>query len=376
MHVELMTTVEQLADLEVAWNDLAAEVPFRSWDWLATWWRRYGTASTSEKNAGPRRLNVLAVHKDGCLVGVAPWYCERSLVAGNVLRWLGDGEVCTDHSSLICHPDHMSSVTAAIADALTGPCDDWDRIDLEAVDADDTAVAGLLAHLGQHGCGVARELAVACWAVELPATWDEYLAAISKSHRKQLRQLERRVLDSPRIRWHRVESPEQFTVAWPILVDLHQRRRKSLGEPGCFSSQKFLDFHYEAAGRLLGRGLLRMSWLELDGAPIAAEYHLAGGSTTYAYQGGVEPDRLAEEPGRLSSILCLRAAIEEGHRHFDFLRGDEPYKAHWRAVERATLNCRVTPGRRTARLRGEVVNAADRVTDWVRQGARRIVGSL
>ena len=56
-----------------------------------------------------------------------------------------------------------------------------------------------------------------------------------------------------------------------------------------------------------------MSWLELDGSPAAAEYHFADGTTTYAYQGGVDPERLAEEPGRLSTILCLRAAIAEGH---------------------------------------------------------------
>ncbi len=168
--------------------------------------------------------------------------------------------------------------------------------------------------------------------LDLPASWDEYLAGVSKSHRKQLRQLERRVLESERVRWHRVQNAAEFDEAWPVLVDLHQRRRHSLDEPGCFASRVFHDFHREVAGRLLDRGQLRLSWMELDGVPAAAEYHLADGTTTYAYQGGVDPDRLAEEPGRLSTILCLRAAIEEGHRRIDFLRGDEPYKAHWRAT--------------------------------------------
>ena len=42
------------------------------------------------------------------------------------------------------------------------------------------------------------------------------------------------------------------------------------------------------------RGQLRLSWLDLDGSPIAAEYHFTDGATTFAYQGGVDPDRLAE----------------------------------------------------------------------------------
>ena len=112
--------------------------------------------------------------------------------------------------------------------------------------------------------------------------------------------------------------------------------------------KRFTIFIARLLERLLERGQLRMSWLELDGTPAAAEYHLADGTATYAYQGGVDPDRLAEEPGRLSTILCLRRAIEEGHRQFDFLRGDEPYKAHWRPTPRATYDYRVVPNRRLA----------------------------
>jgi CelD/BcsL family acetyltransferase involved in cellulose biosynthesis len=393
MRVRLISTTEELAALEAEWNMLAADAPFRSWDWLATWWRYYGKVATNNQTAAGRRLNVLAVYREAGsreqgagsrgqgagskelrLAGIAPWYLERSLVFGNVLGWLGDGEVCTDHSSLICRPEDRPAVAAAVADALTGTYDDWDRIDLAAVDADDTAVEHMLARLQERKCGVSRQAAESCWSVDLPSTWDEYLAANSKSHRKQLRQLERRVLETERVRWHRVASPGELETAWPILVDLHQRRRKSLGEPGCFASAAFHDFHRELAGRMLARGQLRLSWLELDGVPAAAEYHLADGVTTYAYQGGVDPHRLDEEPGRLSTILCLRSAIEQGQCRFDFLRGDEPYKAHWRAEPRAAFDYRVTPNRRLARIRGDVLTAADRVTEWVRQGARSFVG--
>ena len=110
------------------------------------------------------------------------------------------------------------------------------------------------------------------------------------------------MLESDRARWHQVTSASELPAAWAILVELHQRRRLSLGEPGCFASRLFHDFHREVTQRLLDRDQLRMSWLELDGSPAAAEYHLAGTADTYAYQGGVDPERLAEEPGRLSTI--------------------------------------------------------------------------
>ena len=147
------------------------------------------------------------------------------------------------------------------------------------------------------------------------------------------------MLESDRVRWHPVASHDELQHAWDVLVDLHQRRRRSLGEPGCFASRLFHDFHRDVVDRLLTRQQLRMSWLELDGVPAAAEYHFTDGTTTFAYQGGVDPERLSDEPGRLSTIRCLQRAIAEGHRQIDFMRGDEPYKAHWRG---SAINVRLS----------------------------------
>jgi predicted N-acyltransferase len=384
MHVKQITTWNELASLEQEWNALAGGLPFRSWDWLATWWKHYGRDSRQVEDVpgSNRQLYVLAVFTDSDesmgsgsrLVGVAPWYLDRTRIKGNVLRFLGSGEVCTDHLSLICRPADADAVAGAIAETLTTNLDDWDSVDLGAVDSGDATTEGLLVNLEERDCLVSRQPADSCWIVELPATWDEYLAGISKSHRKQLRQLERRVLESERVGWHRAGSVTELAQAWPVLVDLHQRRRRSLGEPGCFASRVFHDFHHEVAERLLNRNQLRISWMELDGSPAAAEYHLAGNNATYAYQGGVDPDRLADEPGRLSTILCLRAAIEEGHRQLDFLRGDEPYKAHWRATPQATYDYRVIPNRRLARLRGRVLYVADAIGDWARIGTGKVLG--
>jgi hypothetical protein len=388
MTVQLVTTFDELCSLEGVWTTLSGDSPFRSWDWLATWWKHYGLAERRRRNTAPeagpeRQLYVMAVYNDGTadhadaghrgptLIGVAPWFLDRTIVKGNVLRWLGSGEVCTDHLSLICRPEHRERVAAEVAEALTVQCDDWDRLDLNAVDADDYAVLSLVSHLEERECIVSRQAADNCWVLDLPTSWDEYLAAISKSHRKQLRQLERRVIESGRVAWHPVTNASQFETTWRILVDLHQRRRQSLNEPGCFASKSFHDFHVETARRLLDGGQLRMSWLELDGSPAAAEYHFADSHATYAYQGGVDPQRLAEEPGRLSTIICLQRAIKEGHKQFDFLRGDEPYKAHWRAEPRATFDYRVVPNRRLARLRGRVLTFTGAVSDWVRTSVQQ-----
>lgn len=376
---QLITNSNDLASLRPEWNALAEGMPFRAWNWLATWWEHYGSGSLAGGARTDHELRVVAVYAhtlaaEAELVGIAPWYMDRNVVQGNVLRPLASGEVCSDHLSLICRPERTADIASVVADYLTTSDDEWDRLELPAVDADDAAIAQLTVELTERECITSRRPADRYWVVDLPETWDEYLAKLSKSHRKQLRQCERRVLASGRVQWHTVGEPNDLERAWNVLVDLHQRRRRSLNEPGCFASRPFHDFHRNVVEQLLASGQLRMSWLELDGTPAAAEYHLAGTDTTYAYQGGVDPERLSEEPGRLSTVITLQRAIEEGHRWFDFMRGDEPYKAHWRAVPREAFDHHIVPNRHLAKLRGRVLEAAGNVSDWMKHGVDLVTG--
>jgi CelD/BcsL family acetyltransferase involved in cellulose biosynthesis len=351
--------VENFAELErfrSTWDALADGCVFRTWTWLSTWWRHYGEANRA------RQLRVVVAFGDesaapASLVGVLPCYAETSWSQGCVWRFLGDGEVCSDHAGFLASEIDQAAVMELFAAYLAGR-DDWDLLDLSAVDADDVATCGLLEGLAQHDCTTSRLQAERCWVIDLPRTWEEFLAMQSKSHRKQLRQLDARVLEAGRARWKLVESADAFASAWSTLIDLHQRRRRSLGEPGCFASGTWAAFHWDAAQRLLTEGRLRLSMLQLDGRPIAAEYHLAGAQATYAYQGGVDPDRLHDEPGQLSTICSIKRSIAEGHAQFDFLRGDEPYKAHWRATSRQAVRLIAVPPRMWPKVRSGVWSGA------------------
>jgi CelD/BcsL family acetyltransferase involved in cellulose biosynthesis len=202
------------------------------------------------------------------------------------------------------------------------------------------------------------------WRTELPDDWDRYLAGLPKSRRTSVRNQIRKLVDSGRVRLRRAETAADVSRAFQILVDLHQKRRGMLQQAGCFSSPSFTAFHRELAERLLEIGRLRLSWLELDDAPIAIEYSFTGGDTVYYYQGGFDPGVSQLGPGWLMSALSLRAAIAEGYRYFDFLRGDEPYKASWNATPRPLVERRVVGRRPTARMRHAAWQTGDAVRRW------------
>ncbi len=364
MSVRLLTTLEELAAVAAPWRTLAGGVPMRGPEWLGGWVQHY--------HEEPGQPLVLSVWRGEQLIGLAPWRLEKSLRSGRAIRWLGDGEVCTDHLTVLTKPGDNQTVAEELAEWLIDEFNEWDLLDLDHTDADDPAVTALFEVLSESGCASQAIQDDACWTIELPDDWEEFLARQSKSHRKQLRRAERRVLESDACVWTPVQSLNDWEQAWPVLIDLHQRRRQSLGEPGCFASERFTAFHRELSRTLLKSDQLRMSWLALDGQPVAAEYHFAGSGAVYAYQGGVDPERLDDEPGRLSNIATLRHAIEESRTTFDFLRGDEPYKAHWRAVERPTMRRTAVAPRQSARFRAQANRAADTVRGALKSGLVRL----
>jgi CelD/BcsL family acetyltransferase involved in cellulose biosynthesis len=182
---------------------------------------------------------------------------------------------------------------------------------------------------------------------------------LSKPWRKHLRRLQRTMLDSGRATVRHVTSETQLARGFDILVRLHNERWRRRNVRGAFEDPRFERFHRDAAAGLLAEGALEFSWIEIDGRPVAAEYLLSDARGRYAYQGGIDPDALDLEPGRLAAIVMLRQAIDEGCAFYDFLRGDEEYKAHLRAEPRSIITLRLWSARPSVRLRRRVWQAID-----------------
>jgi CelD/BcsL family acetyltransferase involved in cellulose biosynthesis len=376
MEVVRFSSLEQLEPLAADWDRLARRVPFRSWTWLSHWWRHYGEPFGGRGQRAS--LYVLVVYDGGQPVGIAPWYCENCPCQGRVLRFLGLGEVCSEYLSVLCLPEMEERVAEALATWLTAahrsdqpawnPDDHWDLLELSGVDVQDAAVLRLTEELELRRNLVHRNAGWNCWRIDLPGSWEEFLAKLSKNHRKQLRRRQRTILDGRRHVLHCVQRIAELPRARDVLVDLHQRRRQSQGGRGCFTSRRFTAFHDDVMPEMLRAGQLRLAWLEVDRRPVVAEYLLTGNDVVYAYQSGMNPGALDLAPGSLGNLLMLHGAIDGGYRAFDFLRGDEPYKRHWRAEARPTWHVRVVPTQTSARLRHRLWLVGSNMKQWIKTG--------
>jgi CelD/BcsL family acetyltransferase involved in cellulose biosynthesis len=392
MHVNLHGDFDSLRPLSDAWNELGKGVPFLRWEWLEAWWRHYCCNADGQPKRD-RSLFVLTVwDESNQLLAIAPWYRVSTLSGAKVIRFLGDGEVCSDYLTILCRPGEEDAVAEALADwlsirnqttgkyarseCITGngrqtclsPGDyRWDRLEFVGVVEDDLAVSRLLARFQADGNTVHYGSAPNIWRVSLPPSWEDFLLVLSKAHRNRLRRAEKLYLQSGKVQSHPVKTLDEFDSFYEILMDLHKRRWQLRGQQGCFVSPPFQAFHREIATCLFSQGRATLSWLELDGKPLAAEYRLHGDGVMYAYQCGMDPDRLSIKPGELSNMIAIKNAIDLGQHSYDLLRGDEPYKAHWRATPKPMLSVRVIPRHVSARLRHSAWVAGRGVKHWIKR---------
>jgi len=165
-------------------------------------------------------------------------------------HWPGAANVGTarcgsDYLSLLCQARHGSVGHQSVADfLLEGPpiiprTAALDLILLDGVDFEDHAVNSLAEHLSGHGCRVHRRQGLSCWRLDLPASWEEYLGTLSRSYRRQIRRLEDDYFKTGRAILHGIERIDDLPWAIDLLIDMHQRRRQSLGELGSFASPRF-----------------------------------------------------------------------------------------------------------------------------------------
>lgn len=159
----------------------------RSTDWMLGWWKQFQSET--------KTLNVWLIHQADELVGIAPLY-QTQVGSKTVLRMLGDaGDICTDHTTWFAKPGSEEFVGETVASQLLDQ-NSWNRLQLESIDEQDTAMAAFLEKMKARGATVHSKPEDSCWAIDLPETWDEYLKLLSKNHRKRCRRWVRAFFDT------------------------------------------------------------------------------------------------------------------------------------------------------------------------------------
>lgn len=357
-------------ELREPWNQLSGGIPFRRWEWLANWWKYYGK---------PHELYVLVARDErGTIRGIAPWFQRRSMTGGRVVEPLGSGKVSTDYLSLLCSEGDAPHVADAFAEWLNaangsnsqGRRDAWDLLHLPAVVEGDPAITELAGRLSARGCRAHHREGMRTWRVTLPDNWEAYVSMLSKPGRRQARKATRRLSEPNAFDFHEASDLESLQKGFEILIDLHQRRWESVGIEGCFTDERFTSFLKAASEELFAARMVQLNWVSYQGKPIVINFELYSDGVEYVYQGGMDPDARMLCPGWIQMAILHQRAIARGRKYRDYLRGDEPYKKHWRGGPTQLIDWRIVPSHTAARLRHGVWMLGDSLKHWIKQRLR------
>jgi CelD/BcsL family acetyltransferase involved in cellulose biosynthesis len=358
-----------------AWDRLLghthAPTPFSRWNFHRAWWDAY--ADTAHEQylvcvpAGGEDLDWSAVraivplmHRHEiepddaeCRTSVRPHQPTGTLVPGEAKAVFFGASYHADYATVLADPADMPAVAAAVTQAFSRPPDPahgstpWDVVDLRRLRPSDPATETLeVALRASAGSAwtVARELEDVCPVVTSPSgEWDEYLATLDKKARHEIRRKLRRAAAVGEMT---VEISAPTVEAIEAFIALHRMRFGDDGlfpdNPGGERSRRFVHRLAELELVEAGNGQLHVALVRCGARLVFAALAFDDGQQVFLYNAGMDPSAADVSPGVTGTALYFQDRLAAGRRRFDFLRGNEPYKYEWGAVDQPIERLLVT----------------------------------
>lgn len=293
-----MTHLDRFPDEGFDLRALAPRVgPFPMADFLRAWWEEFR----------PDARMMIISNGSGAL---------PLMESAGVIRFLGDSDLTDYHSPLGADAQGPVDILATMIDRTTSL--DLDSLPSEAA----TAVAESLLSTGLRPKTSEQTVAR---VLHLPSSIDEYHVMIGKKERHELRRKRRRYEEQVEPAILRTDIGVGF--GFDEFVRLH---RLAPGDKGAFMTGERHRFF----SRLAAQDGWRVDYLEHGGAATACLFGWTDGSSYYLYNSSFDPAVQAVSPGLVLLAGMIERAITEGWEVFDFLKGDESYKARLGAVPR------------------------------------------
>jgi len=178
-----------------------------------------------------------------------------------------------------------------------------------------------------------------CPVITLPGSWDEYLAALDKKQRHEIRRKLRRADESAEVHWYVIEDGADLARDIESCFELHQ---KSTVEKEGFWDEAMKAFFRAMSAQFAEAGWLKIYFIEFNGERAATFMCFDYRNELLIYNSGYDPARFAPlSPGIVLNARMIEHAIQLGRTRLDFLRGDEEYKFRFGALAEPVHRLRI-----------------------------------
>ncbi len=319
-------TQENFASLTSFWKDLRHNLRWNSIfilpGWLAVWWQAFGSGA---------ELYLCAVWQREKIIGIAPL-----LIREQTAFIMGSSDVC-DYLDFAVAPGMERDFFAALLDDLGQK--GINHLDLRPLRPDSTVLTDLVSIAQNRGYQVLCNLEDVSLVLDLPSTWEKYLAILTGKQRHEVRRKLRRLGEAGNVNYHIVEDSAAVNDAMDAFLKMFSESRK---DKATFMTTRMGSFFRSIGNTMAEAKLLRLGILELDTRPTAMVMCFDYNDCVYLYNSGYDPNCSSLSVGILSKVLCIKDSIQKGRRKFDFLKGGESYKYDLGGREIPLYSCQIT----------------------------------
>jgi hypothetical protein len=296
--------------------------PFQSHAWLHSWWLSYGR---------PGRLRLVLVRHEGELVAAAP----LMRVGRPVPSLVPLGGAISDYGDVLLDDGRGEEAVAALTDGLARAA----RTAL--VDFREVRPGGAAQRIYDHWSGPRRRVGDSV-CLELPAVpMEELVARLPSTKAQQRVRAKLRKLTSLGVR-RSVVHPDEVDSALRRLIELHQLQWQGRKVTSEHLRPRFCDHLVRSVGPMVRSGDAVVTEFRLDDDVVAVDLTLLSRRLAGGYLYGAHP-RLREQKADVA-VMLLDACSEHARGTLSLLRGNEPYKQHWRPEQ--VVNQRLLLARR------------------------------
>jgi CelD/BcsL family acetyltransferase involved in cellulose biosynthesis len=358
--INLSEFKQLIPDINQLLNNSHQNNIFLTTEWLSSWWELWGQEN---------QIYILIAQEQQQLLGFAPLMINNqtwlSFSSIRVVSFINSNQVAADHLDFVCRNGCEEKVSEAIFNYLKSNNTIWDVISLENIpyssitllSANKAFVNGYT-HLEMTG--------QRCPYLSLKGSWADLLSTKSNKFRKKMRYRKKTFEVKLGGQYKQCKTRQQIQMALERLIELNPDRWLKQGKTSSFSNISFQTFHLKVAEKLLSKGWLDLSYLEVDGSIIAVIYNYIYANKIYYYNTAFDPEFAHFSVGRVLMEYSIEYAFKNNLDEFDFLRGEHNYKTDWCTSIRENKNLLIVNRSNKMNLWCFVQNKKKQLINWIK----------
>ena len=314
-------TFDSLAALETSGSRLNWNCPFVLPVWMKVWWAQFERGS---------ELRLDVVKDEGRVIGVAPLRID-----GDTASLVGSDNVC-DYLDFVASGGSEAQLCDAALDDLKAS--NVRRLDLGLLRPDSIVMSRLVDVARRRGLEVTISQEDVSFEMELPATFEDYLAMLNTKQRHEVRRKLRRLQEAGKIDYVLLDGRHDLDASLDRFMHLFSLAR---GEKARFMTPEMESFFRSLASAMADVGLLKLGKLDFDDQTVAMIMCFDYNESVYLYNSGFDPQYDSLSVGLLSKVFCIQDSIQRSKKRFEFLKGNEIYKQRLGGKEIPLYRCKI-----------------------------------